>query len=137
MIFRAKARQLSRAERCAMVERANSVLPISQQCRLLAVSRSSAYRKPAEANAEELAIMALIDRQYLARLYHGSPDGPMTGDPRHVVNRKRVQRLMRLPGAGQSGVVLRRYLYRDGKRLPLFGGDYGLGRPRGAGVAAV
>ena len=55
-----------------MVERVNPVLPISQQCRLLAVSRSSLYRRPTELSAEDLAIMALIDRQYLARPYYGS-----------------------------------------------------------------
>jgi hypothetical protein len=37
-----KARQLSQAERRGMVERVNPVLSISQQCRLLAVPRSSA-----------------------------------------------------------------------------------------------
>ena len=55
-----------------MVERMNPVLSISQQCRLLAVPRSSVYRKPPEVSAEDLAIMALIDRQYLARPYYGS-----------------------------------------------------------------
>jgi putative transposase len=39
---------------------------------LLAVSRSSLYHRPAELSAEDLAIMALIDRQYLARPYYGS-----------------------------------------------------------------
>jgi hypothetical protein len=39
MIFGTQARQMSRAERRAMVERVNPVLPLSQQCRLLAVSR--------------------------------------------------------------------------------------------------
>jgi putative transposase len=63
---------MSRAERRAMVERENRGLPISQQCRLLAVSRSSVYRKPAEVGAEDRAIMALIDRHYLARPYYGS-----------------------------------------------------------------
>ena len=90
---------MSRAERRAMVERVNPVLPVSQQCRLLAVSRAAVYRKPAEVSAEDLAIMTLIDRQYLARPYYGSrrmaawlaTQGP-------VVNRKRVRRLMRLLG---------------------------------------
>src|SRR5438477_3455859 len=63
---------MSRAERRAMVERVNPVLRVSQQCRLLAVSRSAVYRKPAEVSAEDLAIMALIDRQYLVRPYYGS-----------------------------------------------------------------
>jgi hypothetical protein len=60
---------MSRAERRAMVERGDPVLPVFQQCRLLAVARSAVYRKPAEVSAEDLAIMALIDRQYLVRPY--------------------------------------------------------------------
>ena len=82
-----------------MVERVNPVLPISQQCRLLAVSRSSLYRRPAELSAEDLAIMALIDRQYLARPYYGSRRmAAWLATQGHSVNRKRVQRLMRLLG---------------------------------------
>ena len=150
-----------------MVERVNPVLPVSQQCRLLAVSRSAVYRKPAEVNAEDLAMMALIDRQYLARPYYGSRRmAAWLATQGHVVNRKRVRRLMRLLGlvaistpeheqtgsgpqdlpvpprwdrdrAGQSGMVLGRYLHPDGQRLPLPGGHHGLGEPSGAGVAIV
>jgi putative transposase len=90
---------MSRAERHAMVERENPVLPISQQCRLLAVSRAAVYRQPAEVSAEDLAIMALIDRQYLARPYYGSRRMvAWLATQGHAVNRKRVQRLMRLLG---------------------------------------
>src|SRR5215472_1054629 len=82
-----------------MVERVNSALPISQQCRLLALPRSSVYRKPAEVSAEDLAIMALIDRHYLARPYYGSRRmAAWLATQGHHVNRKRVQRLMRLLG---------------------------------------
>src|SRR6266516_4174954 len=90
---------MSRAERRALVEREAPALPVSQQCRLLAVPRSSVYRKPAEVGAEDLAIMALIDRHYLARPYYGSRR--MTAwlaTQGYVVNRKRVRRLMRLAG---------------------------------------
>src|SRR5215469_10863678 len=93
--FGTKARQLSRAERRAMVERVNPVLPISQQCRLLAVSPSSLYHRPAELSAGDLAIMALIDRQYLAQPYYGSRRmAAWLATQGHVVNRKRAQRLM-------------------------------------------
>jgi len=88
---------MSRAERRALVERGNPTLPVAQQCRLLTVSRSSVYRQPATVSEEERTIMALIDRQYLARPYYGSRR--MTAwlaTQGHVVNRKRVQRLMRL-----------------------------------------
>src|SRR5262245_48115917 len=82
-----------------MVELMNPALPISRQCRLLAVPRSSVYRKPAEVSAEDLAIMALIDRQYLSRPYYGSRRmAAWLATQGHVVNRKRVQRLMRLLG---------------------------------------
>jgi putative transposase len=90
---------MSRAERRVMVERENPALPIAQQCRLLAVSRSAVYRKPAEVSAEDLAIMALIDRQYLVRPYYGSRRMvAWLATQGHLVNRKRVRRLMRLLG---------------------------------------
>src|SRR5262245_20163761 len=79
-----------------MVERVNSALPISQQCRLLALPRSSVYRKPAEVSAEDLAIMALIDRHYLARPYYGSRRmAAWLATQGHHVNRKRVRRVWR------------------------------------------
>ena len=82
-----------------MVERMNPGLPISQQCRLLAVPRASVYRKPAAANADDLTTMTLIDRQYLARPYYGSRRmAAWLATQGDRVNRKRVQRLMRLLG---------------------------------------
>src|ERR1700722_13733207 len=82
-----------------MIERMDPALPISQQCRLLALPRSSVYRKPAAVSAEDLAIMALIDRHYLARPYYGSRRmAAWLATQGHHVNRKRVQRLMRLLG---------------------------------------
>jgi putative transposase len=90
---------MSRAERRAMVERENPALPIAQQCRLLAVSRSAVYRKPVEVSAADVAIMARIDRQYLARPYYGSRRMvAWLVAQGHLVNRKRVRRLMRLLG---------------------------------------
>ncbi len=90
---------MSRAERRALVERTDPALPVSQQCRLLAVSRSSVYRRPAEVGEEDRTIMALIDRHYLARPYYGSRRmAAWLAIQGHLVNRKRVQRLMRLMG---------------------------------------
>jgi hypothetical protein len=53
-----------------MVERVNPVLTVSQQCRLLTVSRSSIYRKPAEASAEDLGGSAAM-----------SPETTVTSSP--------------------------------------------------------
>jgi len=90
---------MSRAERRALVEREDPALPVSRQCRLLAVSRSSVYRKTAEVSEADHAIMVLIDRQYLARPYYGSRRmAAWLVTQGRAVNRKRVQRLMRLMG---------------------------------------
>jgi putative transposase len=75
------------------------VLSVSQQCELLGLSRSSYYYEPAAESAENLALMALIDREYTAHPFRGSRG--MTAwlwRAGHEVNRKRVQRLMRLMG---------------------------------------
>jgi putative transposase len=90
---------MSRAERRALVEREARALPVSRQCRLLAISRSSVYRRPAKVSEEDCAIIALIDRQYLARPYYGSRRmAAWLATQGHVVNRKRVRRLMRIAG---------------------------------------
>ena len=88
---------MSRVERRGLVEREAPALPVSRQCRLLAVSRASVSRRPAEISEEDRTIVALIDRQYLARPYDGSwRMAAWLATQRHVVNRKRVRRLMRL-----------------------------------------
>src|SRR5271168_2269394 len=59
----------------------------------------SVYRQPAEVGEEDRTIMALIDRHYLARPYYGSRRmAAWLATQGHLVNRKRVQRLMRLMG---------------------------------------
>jgi putative transposase len=75
------------------------VLSVSQQCELLDLSRSSYYYEPATETAENLALMALIDREYTAHPFRGSR-GMRAWLRRQgqEVNRKRVQRLMRLMG---------------------------------------
>jgi putative transposase len=66
---------------------------------LLAVSRSSAHRRPAEISEPDRVLLGLIDRQCLARPYYGSRRmAAWLATQRQVVNRQRVQRLMRLIG---------------------------------------
>lgn len=90
---------MSRADRRALVEWAAPALPVSRQCQLLSVSRASVYRRPVPVSAEDCTIMALLDRQYLVRPYYGSRRmAAWLATQGHVVNRKLVQRLMRLAG---------------------------------------
>src|SRR3954463_15080599 len=82
-----------------MIDRAHPTLSISRQCHLLDVSRASVYRSPAPVSADDLRLMELIDRQYLARPFYGSRRmAAWLATQGRPVNRKRVQRLMRLMG---------------------------------------
>ena len=75
------------------------MLSVRQQCELLDLSRSSYYYEPATATAKNLALMALIDQEYTAHPFYGSRRiTTWLGNQGHEVNRKRVQRLMRLMG---------------------------------------
>src|ERR1700719_3856583 len=80
---------ISRAERLALIDRHDPALSVTRQCGLMTVSRSSVQRPAAPASDEDLAIMALIDRQYLARPYYGSRRmAPWLATQGHQVNRK-------------------------------------------------
>ena len=52
-----------------MIDRAHPTLSVRRQCQLLDVSRASVYRRPAPVSADDLRLMELIDRQYLALLW--------------------------------------------------------------------
>ena len=70
-----------------------------RQCELLWVHRSGLSYEPVGPHPEDLALMRLIDETYLQWPFYGSRR--MTKTLRrqgYVVNRKRVQRLMRLMG---------------------------------------
>ena len=47
-------------------------LSLVRQCILLAVSRASVYYRPVPTRAEDLELMALMDRQYLKTPFYGS-----------------------------------------------------------------
>ncbi|MBV8454017.1 MAG: transposase [Deltaproteobacteria bacterium] len=81
-----------------MIEQPNP-LSLTRQCQLLGLSRAALYYRPVEVSDYELEVMALIDRQYLHTPFYGSRR--MTAwlqTQGHLVNRKRVQRLMGLMG---------------------------------------
>jgi putative transposase len=82
-----------------MVELAEPRLSIARQCRLLDIQRSSFYYKARPIKAEDLELMRLIDAQYLRTPTWGSRS--MRNHLRRLgykINRKRLQRYMRLMG---------------------------------------
>jgi putative transposase len=95
---------MSTPDRRAMLDRAHPVLSIRGQCRLLGLARSGVYRPPPLDDAADLALMRRIDALFMAWPFLGSRR--MTAMLRAeglTVNRKRVQRLMRLMGIEALG----------------------------------
>ena len=81
-------------------------LAIIRQCSLASVARSTTYaqRHPAEVSALELVLLSLIDAEFTRHPFFGSRKMVVfLGNLGHKVNRKRIQRLMRI--LGLAGMV--------------------------------
>jgi putative transposase len=90
---------MSRGKRKAMIQRDHADLSLSQQCQVLAISRSSFYYTPKGESAENLSLMRRIDELFLKYPFYGSRQ--MVRQLRRegvCVGRHRVRRLMRLMG---------------------------------------
>ena len=90
---------MSRGNRKAMIRRDHPDLSLSQQCQVLAISRSSFYYTPKGESAENLALMRRIDELFLKYPFYGSRQ--MVRQLRRegiCVGRHRVRRLMHLMG---------------------------------------
>jgi putative transposase len=72
---------------------------VRRQCELLGLSRASLYYEAAPETGENLRLMRLIDGQYTACPFYGSRRiTAWLVSQGEAVNRKRVQRLLRLMG---------------------------------------
>ena len=81
------------------MDRRHPSLSVVSQCRLLGISRSGLYYRPVEVSEEDLALMKMIDRQYLATPFYGARRlAAWLKKQGHRVNRKRVRRLMQVMG---------------------------------------
>ena len=100
-------------------------MSVRRQCDLLGLPRASYYYQPASETPENLRLMRLIDEEYLAHPFLGSRRmAAWLKRQGQAVNRKRVQRLMRLMGleaiypkprlsAAAGGPRVYPYLLRD------------------------
>jgi putative transposase len=72
---------------------------VRRQCELLQVSRSGFYYEPVATSEEDLALMRRMDEIHLEYPFYGSRKLRLALQAEgHEVNRKRVQRLMRVMG---------------------------------------
>jgi putative transposase len=90
-------------EKKAMIDPTNAVISIARQCELIQLSRASYYRmannSPILESPENLELMRLIDEEYTRHPFYSSRQlRNYLCRQGFSVNRKRVQRLMRLMG---------------------------------------
>jgi putative transposase len=96
---------VSQEARLGWIEPEHAELPLTRQCELAEVPRATAYRRlaagtrQAQQDEEDLKLRALIDEEYTSHPFYGSRRMVVYLKAcGRVVNRKRVQRLMREMG---------------------------------------
>ena len=88
---------MSDRRRC--VEPESCGLSIVRQCELLDLARSTYYYELASESTENLELMRRLDEQYLKTPFFGSRKmAEELSSPKQPLNRKRLQRLMRIMG---------------------------------------
>jgi len=81
------------------IEPNQTMMPVSHQCELLGLSRSSFYYEPSGENEFNLTLMRLIDEEFTKHPFYGARRmKAWLRNQGYGVNRKRVSRLMRLMG---------------------------------------
>ena len=94
----------STADRRAAVDPTHPSLSVSRQCALRDLPRSSFYYRPRPVNVADLLVMRALDEIYPATPFYGSRRLQVMLARRGLhVNRKRVQRLMRVMGLEAVG----------------------------------
>jgi putative transposase len=83
----------------ALVDVGDPALSVRRQCELLGLNRSSLYYAAAAESAENLRLMRLLDEEYTRHPFFGSRRMTAWLERQgESVNRKRVQRLLRIMG---------------------------------------
>jgi putative transposase len=82
-----------------LIDHEHTQLSVREQCALIGLCRASYYYTPEDEREMDLELMHLIDREYTEHPFYGSRRMVvMLREHGHLVNRKRVQRLMREMG---------------------------------------
>jgi putative transposase len=130
---------MSIPDRRARLDRAHGTLSIRRQCRLLGLARSGVYRTPAPASDDDLGLMRRIDELFTAWPFLGSRRmARLLADDGPAINRKRVQRLMRLMGIAALGPKPRTSKPTPGHRIfPYLLRDMTIDRPNQVWAADI
>lgn len=102
----------------SLVEPDHPTLSVRRQCELIELPRASYYRTPAPETEENLMLMRIIDEEYTRHPFLGS-----RGMKSYLcrlglwVNRKRVQRLMRLMGLASVAPQKKTTVHKPGHKI--------------------
>ena len=110
-----------------MIDR-KEALPVTRQCQLLSLNRSTVYYQPKGVSESDLKLMRRIDEMHLKRPFYGSRRiRDWLWEEGHDINRKRVQRLMQqlgitalYPKKGTSRPGKGHNIYRKRPRIHTF-----------------
>ena len=94
-----KALNFTTEQKRKLMEWNNQEISLCRQCKLLSLSKGALYYEPAKLDQFSLSIMGFIDLQHIKTPFFGSRKMVAALEKcGYIVNRKRVQRLMKLMG---------------------------------------
>lgn len=86
-------------QRLELIDCNHPSFSISRQCKIFSIHRSAVYYRPAQESAENLAIMRVLDEQYMRTPFYGVLRlRVVLAELGYTVNAKRIRRLMRAVG---------------------------------------
>lgn len=94
------SKNLSVRQSVSHLDKTNSQLSLTRQCELSGIYRSNFYYEPVPVDSFTLALMNQIDKVYTDCPFYGSRKiaAHLSRQLSQTINRKRIQRLMRLMG---------------------------------------
>ena len=86
-------------QRLELIDCCHPTLSIAAQCKLFSIHRSAVYYKPKVESMENLAIMCILDKQYMQVPFYGARRMKVVlAELGYRINVKRTQRLMQTVG---------------------------------------
>ncbi len=114
-----KALNFTTEQKRKLMEWNNQEISLCRQCKLLSLSKGALYYEPAKLDQFSLSIMGFIDLQHIKTPFFGSRKMVAALEKcGYIVNRKRVQRLMKLMGI--SAIYPKRSLSQKSKAHKIY-----------------
>jgi putative transposase len=118
-LVKKKALNFTTEQKRKLMEWNNQEISLCRQCKLLSLSKGALYYEPVKLDQFSLSIMGFIDLQHIKTPFFGSRKMVAALEKcGYIVNRKRVQRLMKLMGI--SAIYPKRSLSQKSKAHKIY-----------------